>query len=288
MKITKNIIIYIKLFLNKMSEDAVSAYSAYATFFIMISFFPFVMLLLTLLNYIPITNYEASILNINIMPDLVSSFVFKTIEEINSKVSGTIISITAITSIWSASTGMLALIKGLHSVYKIKEHRNYIKLRIVASLYTLVFIAVLIVTLLILAFGNSVYLGIKLMLPSFLDVALAIISVRTISAFFILTIFFLFIYKMVPRRKTKIFNELPGALIAALGWMGFSYLYSYYIDNVSNYTIYGSLTAVVLLMLWLYFCMYILLFGAEVNVVIQTDENILNWRKKHRFRKKKL
>lgn len=283
MKIIKNIIIYIKLFLNKMSEDAVSAYSAYATFFIMISFFPFVMLLLTLLNYIPITNYDASILNINIMPDLVSSFVFKTIEEINSKVSGTIISITAITSIWSASTGMLALIKGLNSVYKIKEHRNYIKLRIVASLYTLVFIAVLIVTLLILAFGNSVYLGIKLMLPSFLDVALAIINVRTVSAFFILTIFFLFIYKMVPRRKTKIFNELPGALIAALGWMGFSYLYSYYIDNVSNYTIYGSLTAVVLLMLWLYFCMYILLFGAEVNIVIQTDENILNWRKKHRF-----
>ena len=83
-----------------------------------------------------------------------------------------------------------------------------------------------------------------------------------------LVLFFEMVYIAVPDRKSGIIEELPGALISAVGWIGFSYLYSFYIDNFSNYAnIYGSLTAVVLMMLWLYFCMYIMLFGAEVNVI---------------------
>jgi membrane protein len=83
-------------------------------------------------------------------------------------------------------------------------------------------------------------------------------------------IFFLAIYVVIPNRKTKISKELPGALVCACGWMGFSYAFSYYIDHYSNYTsMYGSLTTIVLFMLWLYFCMYILFIGAEINVLFQ-------------------
>jgi membrane protein len=80
-------------------------------------------------------------------------------------------------------------------------------------------------------------------------------------------------YIFIPNRKTKLYKEFPGALVSAAGWMGFSYLYSFYIDNMGNYSnMYGSLTAIVLFMLWFYFCMYILFIGGEVNVVLSSGD----------------
>ena len=96
----------------------------------------------------------------------------------------------------------------------------------------------------------------------------------------ILILFFLVLYMFVPNRKSKILYELPGAIATSAGWIGFSYLYSFYIDHMSNFTnTYGSLTAVVLLMLWLYACMYMLLLGGELNVYLRSfykkKENIV-------------
>jgi membrane protein len=81
------------------------------------------------------------------------------------------------------------------------------------------------------------------------------------------------VYIAIPNRTTRLYREFPGALIAAAGWMGFSYLYSYYIDNMSNYSrTYGSLTAIVLFMLWFYFIMHILFIGGEINVVLSSGD----------------
>jgi membrane protein len=103
-----------------------------------------------------------------------------------------------------------------------------------------------------------------------MDTALVIISLRTIVGLTTLLVFFLIIYIVIPNRKTKLLNELPGAMVCSAGWMGFSYAFSYYIDNFSNYaSTYGSLTAVVLFMLWMYFCMYLLFIGAEVNLLFE-------------------
>ena len=82
----------------------------------------------------------------------------------------------------------------------------------------------------------------------------------------ILLFFFLIMYIVLPNRKTSLIYELPGAILSSLGWIGFSYGFAFYIDNMANFSyVYGSLTAIVLLLLWVYFCMYILFIGAEVN-----------------------
>ena len=105
--------------------------------------------------------------------------------------------------------------------------------------------------------------------PKVGDFALLIISLRTAVGLGVLIFFFLLIFISLPNRKTGILRELPGAIIAAAGWVGFSFLFSFYVDNLSNYTaIYGSLTTIVLCMLWLYACMYILYIGAEVNALL--------------------
>jgi membrane protein len=261
----------LNMFNKKIRDDYVSAFSAQAAFFIIISFFPFIMFLLSIVPFFSLE--ESTILNLvtQVFPNAFNSFIVLVVTEVYHKTnSGTLISITAITALWSAGKGFLAIMKGLNSVYEIKETRKSIFLRFISTVYTLIFAIMLVATIILFVFGNKLYLWIEMRFPVLQDLALLIISLRTIVGLITLLIFFLIIYTVVPNRKAKISQELPGAFVCAAGWMGFSYAFSYYIDHYSNYTsMYGSLTTIVLFMLWMYFCMYILFIGAEVNLLIQ-------------------
>ncbi|MDF2610172.1 MAG: ribonuclease [Lachnospiraceae bacterium] len=262
-----------RAFSRKIREDYVSAFAAQAALFVIISFFPFTMLLLTVIQYLPITESTMLATLTNIFPTTLNPFIINVVTEIYNKGSGTIVSITAITTLWSASRGILAIVKGLNSVYGINETRSYLKLRILSTFYTLIFAIMLIVTLVILVFGNRLYIWIEQRFSVLKDLALIIISMRTFVGLCILTLFFLLMFVAIPNRKTHILQEFPGALVASAGWMGFSYLFSFYIDNMGNYSnTYGSLTVVVLFMLWFYSCMYILFIGGEVNIVLSSGD----------------
>ena len=261
----------IGLLSRKISDDHIAAFSAQAAFFIIISFFPFIMLLLSIVSFFPIEESSMMRLFTQIFPTAVNSMVVSIIYEIyNTTTSSTVISVTAITALWSAGKGFLAIMRGLNGVYEIKETRNYIVLRFISAFYTLIFAIMLIATMILFVFGNRLYYWIEHKLPIIKDTALVVISLRTIMGLVVLIIFFLIIYVFVPNRKAKLMNELPGAMVCAAGWMGFSYAFSYYIDNFSNYaSMYGSLTAIVLFMLWMYFCMYMLFLGAEFNLLFE-------------------
>lgn len=259
------------MFFRKIRDDHVSAFSAQAAFFIIISFFPFIMFLLSIVPFFSLK--ESTILNlvIQIFPKAFNSLIVLVVSEVYHRTnSGTLISVTVITALWSAGKGFLAIMKGLNSVYGIQETRKSIVLRIISTIYTLIFAIMIIATIILFVFGNKLYLWIETRFPVLQDLALLIISLRTIVGLVVLLVFFLIIYVAIPNRKTKISSELPGALICAAGWMGFSYAFSYYIDHYSNYaSMYGSLTTIVIFMLWMYFCMYILFIGAEINLMLQ-------------------
>ena len=232
---------------NDIMEDSVSAYSAQAAFFIIISAFPMIMLLLTMLRFLPYFSGGVPLIRISFLPDDVNAFVQTMLQEIIDNSSNTVISISAITALWSSSTGIYSIMLGLTAAYSIKETRGYIRMRSLAILYTFVFLIMIIAALGVLVFGNSIYHALINYLPFAADhVAIISKGIRWLLGFGVLVLFF---------------------EMSAVGWTVFSYLYAYYIENFANYAnIYGSLTAVVLLMLWLYFCMFIMLVGAEINV----------------------
>ncbi|HAN21235.1 MAG: hypothetical protein A2Y15_06650 [Clostridiales bacterium GWF2_36_10] len=121
-------------------------------------------------------------------------------------------------------------------------------------------------TFVLLVFGNRIIEMTEENFP-YAAVVFIIMSLRYLIGFCLLVFFFTIIYRALPSGKQRFSHQLPGAIIASVGWIAFSLMFSFYIDNFSNYaTVYGSLTAVVLLMLWLYSCMYILFFGAEINL----------------------
>ncbi len=264
----------IRAFGRKVKEDNIAAFSAQAAFFVIISFFPFFMLFLTLIQYFSIDPNVFKNAIYQLFPDSIDQMVIGVVNEIYASDSGTLISVTAaISALWAASRGILGIVKGLNAVYGIRESRNSFFLRIISAFYTLAFSVILIVSISILVFGNQLYHWVIQKIPVLSHLALVIISIRTIAGLLILTSFFLMVYMVIPNRSTKLYREFPGALIAAIGWMGFSYLYSFYIDNMSNYSkTYGSLTAIVLFMLWFYFIMHILFIGGEINTVLSSGD----------------
>ena len=261
----------------KFSEDHISAYSAQAALFIIISFFPFIMLVLSIVQHFNLVE-ESTMLKLftQSFPTAVNSMIFKVVHEIyNPDSTSTLISITAVSTLWSAGKGFLAIMRGLNEVYDIKETRKYLFLRLISAFYTLIFAVMLIATMALFVFGNTLMEWIVQKLPKLTETALVIISLRTIVGLVTLIIFFIIIYSVIPNRKCKVSTELPGALVCAGGWMAFSFAFSYYIDNFSDYvSMYGSLTAIVLFMLWMYFCMYLLFLGAEVNFLFENKEFI--------------
>lgn len=265
-----NSLITLNRFTKKVGEDDVPAYSGQSALFIIISFFPFAMFLLTLIQFLPITEeYLLSLID-SAFPDFVDTLIRTSVSELYHNSTGSVISLSVITALWSASRGILAVVRGLNSVYHIHETRHYLKLRIIAVFYTLIFAAILILTLGLLVFGNTLYAWSAKRFPFMMEFLFMVINWRTLFSLVMLILFFWALFSLVPNRKTRFFAELPGAVVSACGWMAFSFAYSFYIENMSNFSyMYGSLAAIVLLMLWLYFCMYIMFLGAEINTVLQ-------------------
>ena len=259
----------------------VGAYSAQAAFYIILSFFPFIMLLTAILNAFPFVQVEMNFMDSDFLPSAFSEFLAGIISEIPSMSSGTLISITAITALWSASRGMNSLVSGLNSVYEVKEKRNFIHVRLLSLLYTFLFLTVIVIILVLLVFGNTLYDWLNTTFPNISRITFVIISFRFVFSLFILTLFFSLIYRFFPNRKSKVLYEFPGATLAALGWIGFSYLYGLYVNNANTVTsFYGSLTTAVFMMLWLLSCMYILFFGAEFNALLYNNKLFINYKKR--------
>lgn len=243
----------------------VSAFAGQSAFFFIISAFPFTMLLITLIGFIPgLEQLALGAEFTRIMPDWFSEFVEKIFTEIYNGRNPALISVAAASTLLAASKGFISLIQGLNVVYGIKEKRNYFAVRGMAVVCTLTMMAAMVLTLILLVFGDSLAALVANLWPALAKTAIVIISFRVAVIFILLTALFTAIYLAAPNRRSSVRAELPGAALAAVGWIGFSFLYALYIRHVNTYT-YGSLTAAVLIMLWLYACLYIVFVGGEVN-----------------------
>lgn len=264
---------WIKKFSAKIQKDKVGAYAAQSAYFVILSFFPFVMFLLTLLDYLPIDSDTLVTELVGIFPESSASIVTYIVNEIISKSSGTLLSITILVLLWTAGKGLMALTNGLNAIHEIKETRNYFILRLISTVYTLLFALMIIFVLIVLVFGNWLYTLVIDRFPVLGNIAAFVISIRTFASLLILTAIFLLFYKMLPAVKVKLWRQLPGAVFAAVGWLIFSYGFSIYMDFSKNVSyMYGTLAGIIFLMLWLYFCMNIIFIGAELNFFFYPDE----------------
>ena len=248
-----------------MRDDHVGAYAAQTAYFIMLSFFPFVILLVSLIRYTSITPADVYRAAQGIFPDSMDTFILSLINEVYSKIAVTV-SVSAIVAAWSAGKGFLALMRGMNTIYNVEERRNYVILRLRSALYTVIFVIAIILSLVVLVFGNSIHEAAMEHYPFISVITGMVVRLKGIVGILFLSAVFMVMYRFVPNRKARLFSQAPGAVFSAVCWYVFSIVFSLYVEyspGLSN--MYGSLTTIVLVMLWLYACMYIILLGAEIN-----------------------
>lgn len=249
-----------------MTDDHVGAYAAQSAFFFMLCLIPIILLMITLVQYTPVTKADVMTAVIRVFPSSVDSLITSVVNQVYNQSSG-IIPVTVIIALWSAGKGVLAMTGGLNCVYNCRETRNYIFLRIRATIYTVMFILVIIFLLVLSVFGNALNIFIGENVSFLSGLADWLIKMRVYITPVVLMIFSLFIYKFLPNRKDLLKKQIPGAVFAAIGWMVVSWIFSVYVDIFKGFSsMYGSLTTIVLIMLWMYFCMYSILLGGEINI----------------------
>ncbi len=258
---------HVKWFISRIGRDRLDSTAAHSSFFLIISFLPFLALLFTLMQRI---HFESGLsvveTALEALPESVSAYV-KELFPTPLESSG-MLPVAVIAAVWSSSAGMVAIIKGLDHIYDVKETRNYIHLRLIALLYVVALAVVLLITVALLVFGNTIYRYLLNHIPFF---AILLVNFKSLVSFVVLLIFFTLMYSFLPRRRVRFVNNFFGAVFGALGWVLFSYFFSLFVENFSNFSIYGGLATLVILMYWLFFCMYILFLGAEVSMWLEVS-----------------
>ena len=281
---------HLSWFADHIAQDRLDSSAAHASIFLLISFLPLVAFLLTLMQHIHFSD-GASVIEaaLGLFPNSVAAYLSSLLP--SPLESSGVLPVAVIAAVWSSSMGMLAVIKGLDQIFQVKETRGFLRLRAAAVGYVVVFAAVLLVAAALLVFGNSLY-GFLLEHASAFW-ATVLIKFKSLAGFVMLFAFFTLLYCGVPRGRAKFLHNLAGAAFSAAGWVLFSYFFSIFVENFSDFSIYGSLATLVILMFWLFFCMYILFLGAEVSMWLEQSSiamDLKNLRKKRanrRCRKKR-
>lgn len=261
----------IKGFLNRAFKDHVSAYAAQAAYFIILSFIPFILFLLTIVRYTPLTQMMVRQVIAEICPENFRGLVLSIVNEVYGKTSA-VVPITLLLSLWSSGKGVQAITNGLNTIYHVEETRDWFTTRLWSVFYTFAFVVAVIVSLVLLVFGNSLQKSLTLWQPWLGRLIAQIIGARTLTAFLFLMAVFLALYKVLPNRKATFKSQMPGAFITAVAWMVFSYAFSlYYTFFPNTLNMYGSFATIILIMLWMYICMNIVLYGAEVNAYFENS-----------------
>lgn len=253
----------------KFSKDEMTVYAAQAAFFTILASIPLLMTLITIIQLIPgLSKNDLEVTITNIIPEMFHTIIFAVTDDLFTRSPGTILSITAITTIWSASRSMYGIEKGLNRILGDHVPRRYLVSRLICMGYTFIFVLMCVMVLGFWVFGSSIGHLLENYFPYISRTVTMVINFRALITFLSMALFFVSMYTYLPRRKLEMKKQIPGALVSSAGWLIFSFGFSIYFENFSNYSyIYGSLTAVILLMLWLYFCICILFAGAELNCV---------------------
>lgn len=255
----------IKALLHWLAPMQISLYAAYTCFYMVLSLLPALVLLLNLLRYAGLEAESLISIVEGFLPDVLVPEAKRLIRATYLSTSGMGISLSAVATLWSAGRGIYGLMLGLNSVYGVQEQRGYLNKRLMSMGYTFAFFVVLLLTLLLTVFGGSILQALPLdsRLFRFLD---DLIGLRFLLLFLLQTGLFTAMFMALPNTQSTFRQALPGAVLSSFGWLTFSKIYSVYVAYSSEEaTLFGPVYTLAVGMLWIYFCISIVLYGGALN-----------------------
>ena len=258
-------------FFKDMKKENISTYASSGAFFIFLSLVPMLIVICTVIPYTPLTKESVLSLFLEIFPAKVDAIMTGIVDDVYQRSAG-VLSVAVLVTLWSAGKGILAVRTGLNAMNDEEEHRNYFVIRLVSSFYTLVFLFMILISMIILVFGNVLVEMILVQLPGLRVLFSVLMNFRFLFVWFVLTIILAALYFYLPDRKQSFGAQLSGAALGAAIWSIFSWGFSIYVSYGKPFNIYGSLSIIVITMVWLYICIYIVFVGAYINKYLNEKE----------------
>jgi len=252
--------------LGKVAALNVPLYASQASFFLALAVFPTLVLLMGLLRYTSLDVADLTEMLHGVLPTALMPAAQRLIEKTYQSTTGMVLSISALTALWSASLGIHGLRLGLNAIGHEEEKRNWLLTRLVSVVYTVLFLLVLLLTLALHVLGTGLLHHLPFAETPVFNFLESIVDFRFFLLLAAQTAVFCGIFAYLPNRHSRLRDVFPGAVFSSLGWLIFTQLYSVYVEYFAGLSlVYGSVYAVALSLLWLYFCISIVFYGGALN-----------------------
>ncbi|WP_246943018.1 YihY/virulence factor BrkB family protein [Bacillus pinisoli] len=260
---------FLKDLWGRFHQDELAGLSAELAYFFLLSLFPFMIFLVTLIGYLPLDQENIIEFLRQYAPGEALTLIERNIQGIIRSENGGLLSFGIIATIWSASNGLNAVIRAFNRAYDVKETRSFIIARMMSVILTIAMIVVIIIALLLPVFGKQI--GVFIFSTLGLSDTFLLIwnAARWVISFFVLLVVFSCLYYFAPNKHLHWKEVFTGAFFATVGWIIVSTAFSYYVGSFGNYSAtYGSLGGIIVLMIWFYLTGMIILIGGEINAIL--------------------
>lgn len=257
-------------FVRRVKRLEVSIYAAYAAYFWILAIFPAVMLIISVLQYTPITPDDLRELLEKLVPASLHTLTDYMIDELFALESPAVLSISAVTALWMTAKGILSLVRGLNRIYVVRESRSFLGLRLRCVLFALLGVAATVLILGMRLISEELFLTLLTGRPALARALQRLSPLRYTLTVSVLTLLFSVTYAVFPNRQVRFADSLPGGFVSAVLWVLFSQLFSVYVERFGNYSLYyGSLSVIAMALLWLYVVIFLFFCGGMLNRALE-------------------
>ena len=258
-------------FFSGMGSRRLTTYSSSCAYYLFMSLVPVIMLLVSVLQYTPLTRDVVLEAVADYVPDSLYEIVYFIVTSIYS--GGRVaLTVSILLTIWSASACMKALLRGMDSVYDAERKEDYIRFSLRACFYMIIFVFILMLSLFVMVYGGKILDYIEQSMPvnHSLDFLFTLAKyLRFVIILALLALVFCQLYKWMPARRLKFRRQLPGAVFSSVAWAAFSFIFSFYVSLSDRFGAYGYIGTIMVAMIWIFYCLYFLLLGGFINHYIE-------------------
>ncbi|MDB5965197.1 MAG: hypothetical protein JWQ72_1697 [Polaromonas sp.] len=263
---------FMKELLKSVMDDDILNGAAVLGFYLTLAIFPAMILTMAVIPYLPIPHVDQAIMDLlrQALPRDAADMFTDVVAEVTSQQRGGLLSFGALATLWATSTGMYAVMQQLNISYKVKEARGFVHARLVAIGLSLLFGVLVIGAFSLIVLGGvlqdwmGAHFGVSGAVLAFFAGLRWVIIVATLLLAFAL------IYYLAPNVKQKFAFITVGSVIGVLLLVAASLGFAWYAQNFGDYSAtYGSIGAVIVLMLWFYIAGLVILFGSEINALVE-------------------
>lgn len=261
--------------IHKIREDDIFNGAAVLGFYLTLAMFPAVILTMALIPYLPIEHVDQAIMDLlgQALPANAADMFKGVVQEVTQKPRRGLLSFGLVASLWATSTGMYAVMQQLNTIYGVKEARGFVRGRLVAIGLSMLFVVLVILSFSLVVLGGVMQDWLGAYIGKGTALLTAFVWFRWVVIVSALVLGFALIYFLAPNFKQPFALVTPGSVAGALLLVLASLGFARYVQSFGDYSaMYGSVGAMIVLMLWLYMTGLAILIGAELNALVRKVE----------------